>query len=309
MSITAAQVNELRQKTGAGMMDCKKALTECAGDFEQAVDWLRKKGLSAAAKKADRAASDGAVAVMVEGNKGAMIELNSETDFVAKNDKFQGLASQLIAQYIKSGDKSVEEFKQMPVASGKTVSDEIIENIAVIGENIMLRRVASLSVNKGVVVSYVHNAIAANLGKIGVLVALESDLSADLLNSLGKQIAMHIAAAKPEALSVSDLDPSLVAKEKEIFIEQAKASGKPENVIEKMAEGRLAKFYEQVVLLEQMFIMDGKTKISQLVADFGAQNGGSVTLKAYSRFVLGEGIEKAQSNLAEEVSAMVAGSR
>lgn len=309
MSITAAQVNELRQKTGAGMMDCKKALTECAGDFEQAVDWLRKKGLSAAAKKADRAASEGAVAVMVEGNKGAMIELNSETDFVAKNDKFQGLASQLIAQYIKSGDKSVEEFRQMPVASGKTVNDEIIENIAIIGENIMLRRVASLSVSKGVVVSYVHNAIAANLGKIGVLVALESDLSADLLNSLGKQIAMHIAAAKPEALSVSDLDPSLVSKEKEIFIEQAKASGKPENVIEKMAEGRLAKFYEQVVLLEQMFIMDGKTKISQLVADFGAQNGGTVTLKAYSRFVLGEGVEKAQSNLAEEVSAMVAGSR
>lgn len=309
MTITASQVNELRQKTGAGMMDCKKALTECAGDFEQAVDWLRKKGLSAAAKKSDRAASEGAIAVMVEGNKGAMIELNSETDFVAKNDKFQNLASELISQYIKSGDKSVEEFKQMQISSGKTVNDEIIENIAVIGENILLRRAVSLEVNKGVVVSYVHNVIAANLGKIGVLVALESELSAELLNSLGKQIAMHIAAAKPEALSVSDLDPAIIAKEKEIFTEQAKASGKPENVIEKMAEGRLAKFYEQVVLLEQTFIMDGKTKISQLIADFGAQNGGTVTLKAYERFVLGEGVEKVQTNLAEEVNAMVAGNQ
>jgi elongation factor Ts len=237
--INAKAVADLREKTGAGMMDCKKALVETAGDLEAAVDFLRKKGLAATAKKAGRITAEGLVAVVTNGTTGAVLELNSETDFVAKNDKFQSLAANLAKNFIGyNGD-----FESFKAAN----TDSIAENIAVIGENMTLRRAEKLSVSKGAVISYVHNAIATGLGKIGVLVALESDASEDKLTQLGKQIAMHIAATRPESLNVSELDPALVAKERAFIVDQAKSSGKPDAVIEKMVEGRLVKFYEQVV--------------------------------------------------------------
>lgn len=296
MTITASQVNELRQKTGAGMMDCKKALVETNGDIEQAVDLLRKKGLATAAKKSDRVAAEGLIAVTVKEKEGVILELNSETDFVAKNDKFQALAHTLAKDFL-SQNKSFDDFK---LSSESTVT----EHVALIGENIMIRRAVKLSVPNGIVSSYIHSAIAPSLGKIGVLVAFESTIAPEKLSELGKQIAMHIAAAKPEALTTSDLDPKLIAKEREIATEQARASGKPENVVEKMVEGRMQKFYEQVVLLEQLFVMDGKTKVATLLEDFAKQQGGSISIKAYVKFVLGEGIEKQETNLAAEIAAM-----
>ncbi len=300
MTITAALVNELRQKTGAGMMDCKKALVETNGNIDEATDILRKKGLASAAKKSDRVAAEGLVVVSVKEKEGVVLELSSETDFVAKNDKFQALAHTLAHDYLNQGaDKSFEDFKS-------SNEQKVTEHIALIGENIMIRRATKLSVPQGLVVSYTHNAIAPSLGKIGVLVAFESNIAPEKLAELGKQIAMHVAAAKPEALTSTELDPKLIAKEREIAADQARASGKPENVIEKMVEGRIQKFYEQVVLLEQLFVMDGKTKISQLLADFAKQHGGTINIKAYVRFVLGEGIEKQESNLAAEVAAMTA---
>jgi elongation factor Ts len=302
MSFSASDVMKLREKTGSGMMDCKKALVENNGDFEASVDWLRKKGLSAAAKKSDRVAAEGLVALSVEGNKGSLIELNSETDFVAKNDKFQNLALNIVKEYSKAGG-DVEAFKSHKLANGKTISEEIAEHVAVIGENMTLRRAASISVANGVVASYVHNAVAATLGKIGVLIALESTGDKEKLAALGRQIGMHIAAAKPEALSTDQLDSSLIEKEKELFKEQAKASGKPDNVIEKMVEGRIVKFYEQVVLLEQIFVLDGKTKVSQVIKDAEKDIGAPVKLTSYVRFTLGEGVEKKQSDFAQEVAA------
>lgn len=302
--ISASAVNELRQKTGAGMMDCKKALTECGGDFEAAGELLRKKGLAAAAKKADRVAAEGVVAAAVEGNVGAVLELNSETDFVAKNDKFQALAFGLVKNYMSFGGSDMEAFKASPFAgTGRTVAEEISEHVAIIGENMSLRRCHKITVSKGAVVSYIHNAIVPGLGKIAVLVGFETDIAADKVQTLGKQIAMHIAATKPEALNVAGLDPVLVSKEKAFIRDQALASGKPENVVEKMMEGRIAKFYEQVVLLEQIFVMDGETKISQLIENFGKEHGGSISLKEFTRFALGEGIEKKETNLADEVAA------
>lgn len=303
MMINANQVKELREKTGAGMMDCKKALTECNGDAEAASDWLRKKGLAAAAKKSGRVTADGVIAVQVETNTGAILELNSETDFVAKNDKFQNLAKGLVADYLKSNN-DFEQFVDTPFSSSpdKKVSEVIAENIAVIGENMTLRRGAKLSVKKGAVCSYIHNQVVPGLGKIGVLIALESDAPADKLNAVGKQIAMHIAAAKPESLSVSELDPSLIAKEREVLFEQSRASGKPDNVIEKMVEGRLAKFYEQVVLLEQFFVIDGKTKISDVVENAAKEIGSPVSISGYIRYALGEGIEKKETDFAKEVA-------
>ena len=303
MIINANQVKELREKTGAGMMDCKKALTECQGNFEDSVDWLRKKGLAAAAKKSGRITADGVVAVQVGSNTGAILELNSETDFVAKNDKFQGLAKGLVADYLKFSSE-FEQFKDASYSASpdKKVSDVLAEHIAVIGENMSLRRAAKLSVKKGAVCSYVHNQIVPGLGKIGVLIALESDAPADKLSTVGRQIAMHIAATKPESLSVSELDPALIAKEREVLIEQSKASGKPDNVIQKMVEGRLAKFYEQVVLLEQIFVMDGKTKVSEVVSNAAKEIGSPITVTGYIRFALGEGIEKKEIDFAKEVA-------
>lgn len=305
--ISAAKVKELREKTGAGMMDCKKALVECQGDIEAGVDWLRKKGLSQAAKKAGRVAAEGLVAVAVAGKKAAVVELNSETDFVARNDKFQVLAQNIAKLALNTGN-DVEKLKQVAYpGTGRNVMDEIAEHIAVIGENMSLRRAAVIEVQQGVVVSYVHNAVVEGLGKIGVLVGLESTGNTEKLQAFGKQIAMHIAAANPVSLTTSEVDPALVKREREIFSEQAKASGKPDSIIEKMVEGRIRKFYEEVVLLEQVFVMDNKTKISDVVANTAKEIGAPVQLTGFVCFRLGEGIEKQESDFAAEVAAAANG--
>lgn len=291
--ITAALVKQLRDKTSAGMMDCKKALSETAGDFEAAIDWLRKKGLSAASKKADRVAAEGLVAALVNGKKGSVLELNSETDFVSRNDKFQALAKNLVGA-VNDFNGDLESFKNHKINNTHTVAEEISEHIAVIGENMNLRRFHSLEVAKGAVVSYVHNQVAEGLGKICVLVALESEAPADKLQQLGKQIAMHIAAARPEAMTTAEVDPKLVEREKAVFTEQALASGKPKEVVEKMIEGRIRKYYEEVVLMEQVFIMDGKTKVSAFIEETAQQLNTPIKLVAYVRYGLGEGIEKPQ---------------
>lgn len=302
-NITAALVRELREKTGAGMMDCKKALAEVAGEMEAAVDWLRKKGLSAASKKAGRVAADGLVGVFAEGARGAMVEVNSETDFVARNDKFQAFVNDT-TRLAHECATDFEDFQNRPFNAERSVADEVKNQVAVIGENIVLRRMVCLSVEKGHVSSYVHNAIAPNLGSIGVLVAFESEASADVLDGLGKQIAMHIAATRPQSLDVDSLDPTVVEKEKDVFTEQARASGKPDAVIEKMIVGRMRKFFEEVVLLEQTFVMDGETKIKDVIARTAKDAGADIKLVAFERFALGEGIEKKEDNFAEEVASM-----
>lgn len=307
VEISAAKVKELREKTNAGMMDCKKALVETKGDLDAAVDWLRKKGLSAAAKKADRVAAEGLVAVAVEGKKAAVIELNSETDFVARNDKFQALSKGIADVALKVGG-DVDTIKNAAYpGTSRNVEDEIKEHIAVIGENMNLRRAAVLSVAQGIVVPYIHNAVAEGLGKIVVLVALESSAPADKLEELGKQIAMHVAAARPTALNTSEVPAADVAREREIFSAQAKASGKPENIIEKMVEGRIRKYYEEVVLLEQVFVIDGKTKVSEIVEDAAKQAGAPIKLAGFVRLQLGEGVEKKEEDFASEVAKAVNG--
>ncbi|MBN8828599.1 MAG: elongation factor Ts [Sphingobacteriia bacterium] len=301
--ISAQIIKELREKTGAGMMDCKKALEENNGDFEQAVDWLRKKGLASAAKKAGRIAAEGLVGALVSGKKGVVAELNAETDFVARNDQFMQLTENITKQLLTSPTNDVEALKNAQLASGSTVQEEIQNAIAVIGENMNLRRIASVSVDNGIVVSYVHNAVKDGLGKIGVLVALETQAEPEQVTTIGKQIAMHIAAAKPESLTVEELDQNLVEREKNIAAEQSRASGKPESVVEKMIEGRIRKFYEEVVLLEQVFVIDGKSKINQVLADLSKNLGKEVKIKQFVRFALGEGIEKQEANFADEVAA------
>lgn len=302
--VNAAAVADLRKKTGAGMMACKQALTETKGDFEAAVDWLRKKGLSSAAKKADRIAAEGLVALKVSGNSGAVIELNSETDFVARNDKFQALANNIASLALKAGD--LETLKTAGMPSGKPVVDEILESIATIGENINLRRMQTVKVQEGVIASYVHNAVAEGMGKISVLVGLESASdNKERLLAVGKQIAMHIAAAKPQSLDVKSLDPSIVQRERDIFFEQSRASGKPDTIIEKMVEGRIRKFFEESVLLEQVFVIDGKTKISAVIDDLSKELGTPVILTAFVRYELGEGIVQEQKNFADEVAAVM----
>jgi len=279
--ITASAVNELRQKTGAGMMDCKKALQEAGGDFEAAVEWLRKKGLAAAAKKAGRVAAEGLIAIEVSasGKTGALIELNSETDFVAKNDKFQALCVNVVKDFLNF-EGNLESFKNSKCsASGKTIQEEISENVAVIGENMSLRRAHKISVNQGVVVSYMHNASSPSLGKIGVLVAFETDIDSSKVTPLGKQIAMHIAATKPESLNISELDQAMVEKEKAFIRDQASTSGKPEAVVEKMVEGRLLKFYEQVVLLEVGRIAGWSTKPPPPTAQVKARSSNTKSQK------------------------------
>jgi len=304
VEITASLVKDLREKSGAGMMDCKKALTECAGNFEEAVDWLRKKGLSAAAKKSGREAAEGLVGIVIDGNKAAIIELNAETDFVARNDKFQTLAHN-IAKVALSTGKDVEQLKNAQyVEAGQTVNDAITNHIAIIGENMNLRRVNTMSVSNGVIVSYIHNAIAEGLGKIGVLIALESDGDKAKLAELGKRIAMHIAAARPESLDISSVNPESLEKEKQIFAEQARNSGKPENIVEKMVEGRVKKYYQEIVLLEQVFVMDNKTPISQVLVEAAKDVGAAVSIKEFIRYELGEGIERSKSDFAAEVASM-----
>jgi elongation factor Ts len=300
--ITAATVKELRERTGAGMMDCKKALAETNGEMEAAVDWLRAKGLAAAAKKAGRTAAEGLVGVAVEGTRGAAVEVNSETDFVAKNEQFQDFVRNVAKLALTSGDK-VEDLLAANYPGDGTVEEKLTNNIATIGENQSLRRAAVLQVNQGAVVSYVHNAVSPGLGKIGVLVALESGAPAETLQALGKQVAMHIAAANPLALTGDQLDADLIERERSIAIEKAKESGKPQNIAEKMVEGGIAKFRKESALLSQLFVMDNKTPVADVLASAGKEAGSDIQIAAFVRFQLGEGIEKKQDDFAAEVAA------
>ncbi len=303
--ISPTLVKELREKTGAGMMDCKKALTETQGELEAAVDWLRKKGLAAAAKKSGRVAAEGLVGVFCQGSRGAIVEVNSETDFVGRSEQFQNFVRKVteLALTVK-GD--VEALKKATYPdSQKTVEEELTQLIATVGENMMLRRAGYLEVPQGVVVPYIHNATAPGLGRLGVLAALESSGSPEKLEAVDKQIAMHIAASHPIALNIEAVDPAEIERERAIFREQALASGKPAEFVDKMIEGRLRKFYEEVVLEEQVFIMDGKTRVKDIVLSAEKELGQPVKLTGFIRFALGEGIEKVQSDFAAEVAAQL----
>jgi elongation factor Ts len=300
--ITAASVKELRERTGAGMMDCKKALAENSGEMEAAIDWLRAKGLSAAAKKAGRTASEGLVGVTVEGNRGALVEVNSETDFVAKNETFQEFVRN-VARLVLDHGSDVETLGSAAYPGGGTVIEALTENIAKIGENQSLRRAAVLEVSEGAIVPYVHNQVAAGLGRIGVLVALESTASPESLAELGKQIAQHVAAAHPLALSAEDLSADLIERERGVAMEKAKESGKPQNIVEKMVEGSLAKFRKEHALLTQLFVRDNKTPVAEVVASAAKEAGTGIVLAGFVRFQLGEGIEKKESDFAAEVAA------
>jgi len=301
--ITATMVKDLREKTGAGMMDCKKALNETQGDMEAALDWLRKKGLSAAAKKAGRVAAEGLVAVAASGTQAAIVEVNAETDFVARNEQFQAFVLQTAKIALKTG-ASVEALQNAAHPSGGTVQECLTNLVATIGENMTLRRVAQLAVTQGIVASYVHNALAPNVGKIGVLVALESSADVAKLQELGKQIAMHVAAARPDVLSIADVDPKNLERERNVLADQARASGKPEAIIEKMVEERLRKYYEEVVLLEQIYVVDGENRIAQVVENAAKTLGAPIKLTGFVRYQLGEGIEKPQDDFAAEVAKM-----
>ncbi|CAH0352622.1 MAG: translation elongation factor Ts [Sphingobium sp.] len=301
--ITAATVKELRDRSGAGMMDCKKALTESNGDIEAASDWLRAKGLAAAQKKSSRTAAEGLVGVVVAGTKGVAVEVNSETDFVAKNDQFQEFVRNVAQIALDTQAADAETLANAAYPTGGSVSEKLVANIATIGENQTLRRLAHLSVDQGVVVPYVHNAAAPGLGKIGVLVALEGDAPTDVLEPLGKQIAMHIAAAFPLALAASDIDPALLERERSIAAEKASESGKPAEIVAKMVDGAVAKYAKENALLSQLFVMDNKTPVADVVAKAAKDAGKSITLKGYVRFQLGEGIEKEVSDFAAEVAA------
>ena len=305
-NITAAMVKELRETTSAGMLDCKKALTETDGDMEKAIDWLRKKGLASAAKKASRIAAEGLVAVAVEGNKGAVVEVNSETDFVAKNEIFQEYVQDAaVVALMNHGEVCDMKTFQCPKVN-KSFEERLTDMIAKIGENMNLRRAKMLEVNEGVVAAYVHSAVKPGLGKIGVLVVLESKGDKEKLAELGKHIAMHIAASNPLFQDIASVDPAAVEHEKSIFAEQAKASGKPENIIEKMVEGRVRKYYEEVVLEEQAYIMDPDKKIKQVIADAAKELGTDIKLKEYVCFRLGEGLQKKEEDFAAEVAAQLA---
>ena len=302
--ITAALVKELRETTGAGMMDCKKALIEVDGDLESAIDWLRKKGLAAAAKKAGRVAAEGLVGVASSGCAAAVVEINAETDFIAKNLQFQSLVCQA-AEIAAKSSHTIESLANAPFkGESATLQEEITRLIAVIGENMNLRRLHRLEVSQGVVATYIHSAAAPGLGRIGVLVALESPAKEhDKLNDLGKKLAMHIAAAAPQALSIADVDSSALERERNILSDQARASGRPEEIIAKMVEGRIRKYYEEVVLLEQTYVIDGQTKITEVIEQLAKELGQPITLKGFVRYALGEGIEKEQTDFAAEVQA------
>ncbi|MDA0998188.1 MAG: translation elongation factor Ts [Proteobacteria bacterium] len=301
--ITAALVKELREKTGAGMMDCKKALGEANGELEAAVDWLRTKGLAAAAKKAGRVAAEGLVGVHVDGNRAAVVEVNAETDFVARNETFQGFVAMAAKLAIDAGG-DVDKLKSLAYpGAGHTVADELTQMIATIGENMNIRRAATIEIKNGALASYVHNSLTSGLGKIGVLVSLESAGGKDGLADVGKQIAMHVAAAKPQSVSRDDLDPALVERERAVLIEQARESGKPDNIIEKMIEGRVRKYYEEVCLVDQVFVIDGESKVSKVLEDAAKSAGGAVKVAGFRLFVLGEGIEKKDEDFAAEVAA------
>ena len=303
MTITAQQVKALREKTGVGMMDCKTALNESGGDMEAAVDWLRKKGLSKAAKKADRVAAEGLIGAAGEGARAALVEVNSETDFVARNDRFQELVRTIAQEGLKSGgDLEALRGAQYP-GTGRTVADEVTEAVATIGENIALRRTAMLAVDEGVVATYLHNAVADGLGKLGVLVALASSGDAAKLNELGRKIAMHVAAVNPLAVDVDEIPPEALERERNVYADQARASGKPDSIIEKMVEGRMRKYYEEVVLLKQNFVVDPDYTVGEAVEAVAKEIGAPVRLTGFVRYALGEGIEKEEQDFAAEVAA------
>jgi len=305
--ITAALVKELREKTGAGMMDCKKALNENDGNLEAAFDWLRTQGLAAAAKKSGRAASEGLVGIATDGKKGAVVEVNAETDFVARNDDFQGFVEN-VTTIALDGDGSIDGLKDAAYTGGQgTVSETLTNMIATIGENMDLRRSAALEVGNGVVCSYMHNALKPGLGKIGVLVALESEGDTAQLEALGKQLAMHVAAANPQALSRDDVDAGDLEREKTILAEQARDSGKPEEIIEKMVEGRLRKYFEEICLMEQTYVIDGESKVGKAIEAAAKDIGSPVEVKGFVRFALGEGVDKKEEDFAAEVAAAAAG--
>ena len=302
-NISASMVKELREMTSAGMMDCKKALIETSGDMEASVDLLRTKGLAKAAKKSGRTAAEGLIGVATEEGVGALVEVNSETDFVARNPEFQAFATACATRAVQcNGDQ--EALLAAPMEDGATVAETLSNLIAKIGENMAVRGTAVLSASPGVVASYVHNAVAPGLGKIGVLIALQSSADGDKLNALGKQLAMHVAATSPLALDVASLDQDVVARERGIFAEQARESGKPENVVEKMIEGRLRKFYEESVFLSQMFVIDGETRIAKVLENASKEFGASVEIVGYLRFAVGEGIDKPTEDFAAEVSSV-----
>jgi elongation factor Ts len=303
--VTAALVKELRDRTGAGMMDCKRALGDSGGDIESAVDWLRKKGLAAAAKKAGRVASDGLVGIATRGAAGAVVEVNSETDFVARNELFQAFV-RAVAALAVSGNGDVEALKEEPYpGTGRTVAGELTELVGRIGENLVLRRAQRLAVGKGLVASYVHNSLAPGLGKIGVLVALESEAGGEAVETLGRQLAMHVAAANPLYLDTAAVPGSALDRERAVLREQAQGSGKTEAIVDRMVEGRLRKFYEEVVLLEQIFVVDGESRVGKVVEAAAKAAGKPIRVAGFVRFALGEGVERPPSDFATEVGAQL----
>jgi elongation factor Ts len=305
--ITASLVKELREKSGAGMMDCKAALKETDGDMEAAIDWLRTKGLAKAAKKAGRVAAEGLVGIAAEGNSGAVVEVNSETDFVARNESFQKMVTGIAGVANTTGGDLAKLLAAKFPGSDKSIEDYVTEAVGTIGENMNVRRTEALSVNAGVVVPYVHNQAAPGLGKIGVLVALESEGDTEKLAALGKQIAMHVAATSPLSTSVDELDPAVVEREKNVLAAEARESGKPENIIDKMIEGRIRKFYEEVVLLSQTFVIDGENTVEKAVKNAEGDVGAPIKVTGFIRLALGEGIEKEEADFAAEVAAAAKG--
>lgn len=306
-SITASEVKTLRERTGAGMMDCKNALAENDGDMDAAIDWLRTKGLAAAAKKAGRVAAEGLVGVAVSEQSAAIVEINSETDFVARNESFQEFVRSVADVSLENGGDYAGTLEVPYPNESRTVSEQVQHMVSTIGENIQFRRSDGLSVTTGAVASYMHNAVMPNLGKIGVLVALESDGDVEKLKALGKQIAMHVAAANPLSLSIESLDPTVVDRERAVLAEQARESGKSEEIIGKMTEGRLRKFYEEAVLNEQIFVVDGETKIAKVVERAAEDIGADIKLTGFIRYAIGEGIEREEEDFAAEVAAQVSG--
>ncbi|WP_284176997.1 translation elongation factor Ts [Rhabdaerophilum sp. SD176] len=305
-AITASMVSELRQATGAGMMDCKAALTETGGDIEAAVDWLRKKGLAKAAKKAGRVAAEGLVGIAVSGTRGVVVEVNSETDFVARNEQFQELVRS-VAGVALGGNGDVEALKNAAHPAGGTVQEAVANAVATVGENMTLRRVGLLNVSQGVVASYMHNSVGDGLGKIGVLVALESSGNAEALQAIGRQVAMHIAATNPQGLDGNSIDPAIVERERAVLADKARSSGKPEAVIEKIVESGIKTFFKEVTLVDQPFVHDSSKTVAQAVNEAAKAAGAPIVLKGYLRFGLGEGIEKETSDFAAEVAAAAGG--
>jgi elongation factor Ts len=306
MSITAAMVKELREKTGAGMMDCKKALTEAGGDMEAAIDWLRAKGIAKADKKSGRTAAEGLIAIASNENSAVVVELNSETDFVAGNAEFQGLVNG-IADVALTTDGTVEAVVAANHPSGKTVEDTVKDAIGTIGENMTLRRSAKLEVGNGVVASYIHNAVTDKLGKLGVLVALESDGDKEKLAAVGRQVAMHVAATSPLAVTSEEVDKDVAERERQVFLEQAKESGKPDNIAEKMVEGRMRKFFQEVALMSQAFVMNPDQTVVEAVKAAEAEVGAPIKVAGMARLLLGEGVEKEEEDFAAEVAATAKG--